>query len=84
MAHTGLRRSEAAGLVWDALDLEDGTLASLGARTNTHPMVMQERLGHEDAGTLSGYTHLSPDLQQKAAHDIAKLIAGAQMVEKAE
>jgi len=40
-----------------------------------NPKVVQERLGHSSISmTMDLYSHLSDDLQQKAANDLSKFI----------
>ena len=47
--------------------------ASILLRTNTHPKVVQERLGHSTiAVTLDTYSHSVPSLQEEAADNFAQ------------
>ena len=49
--------------------------ASMLLRANTHPKIVQERLGHATISvTLDTYSHSIPALQSKAADDFARLM----------
>jgi integrase len=61
---TGLRRSELL-----ALKCQDAR--------GTHPIVVQERLGHSSIQiTLDMYSHMAPGMQQDAAALIGALVLG--------
>lgn len=58
----GLRHGHAAGLI----------------KTGAHPRVVQDRLGHSSAAfTMQVYGHASKGMQEQAASDFAKLLAGS-------
>ena len=49
--------------------------ASVLLQANTHPKIVQERLGHASISiTLDTYSHLIPSLQEQAAQDFARLM----------
>lgn len=40
-------------------------------KANIHPKIVAERLGHSDIRiTLSTYSHVLPDMQEKAINDL--------------
>ena len=51
------------------------TAATLMLQQNTHPKVVQERLGHSDISlTLNTYSHVLPGMQEEAAEKLDELI----------
>ena len=49
--------------------------ASLLLQANTHPKIVQERLGHSTISiTLDTYSHTVPSLQEQAALDFARVM----------
>jgi len=56
--------------------------ASLALRSNVHPRVVQERLGHSNiAITLGIYSHVAPGMGREAGETVANLLGGGAWAE---